>query len=518
MEYIAKVYQNDKHNSIPFSSPVLLSDFLIENEIVLPLNCGGKHTCGKCKVQVLGEQSKLSITEEKLLTSEEKSNHIRLACCTEIRGNCEIFVSEKPMQIQTNGYEKPMQNFQNQNGFGIAVDLGTTTVVASLYHLNNGQKVSMAAIENPQVVFGADVLSRMEKVLQGNNLISEKIQKGLLSLFEQLIRNAKIQKEDVNRIVIAGNTSMLSILTKQDVQSIVKPPFMPNELFGKMKKATEWNLDGFGEIPVWILPCISGYIGADTVASVCATEMSKSNGNCLLIDAGTNGEIVLKTNDSFYACSTAAGPAFEGVGLTCGMASKEGAISHVHIMNDDFQYEVIGNTSAQGICGSGMLDFLAIFVKIGVLDKQGIFKTSGHPFEEYMEQTEQQIVFRIPHTELIITQEDIRQIQMAKAAIASAILSLLKVANVQTQEIETIYLCGGFGTGLSVSSAQTIGMIPIHCPKIVAAGNASLAGAQQLLLQSELQCGMIKVTDNMKVIDLNNQENYMKMYIDNINF
>lgn len=449
----------------------------LSDTLALPLDCGGHGRCGRCKVRVSGRLSPLTAAEQSLLSQEEIQAGYRLACQCEIEGPYEITeasATDDAMQICTHFLTPmPTGTYTPQDPLGAAIDVGTTTLAAYWYNLETGTLVAQKAIPNPQRIFGADVISRIEKAGAGQ-----------LPQLSACLRQAvlRLLPPHYERLVITGNTVMLYLLCGYDPAPLAMPPFSLDHAFGLRHDA------------VYFPPCFSAYIGADIATAIWAAGLF-SGGQvtaekpALLLDAGTNGEIIVAAGGRLWGCSAAAGPAFEGSQISRGMPSVPGAICHVHA---DFSYETIAHAPARGYCGSGILDMTARLLDCGALDAQGLL-TSW------------------PNSDLpALTQDDIRQIQLAKAAIAAGCESLLHAAGVT--QLDTLYLSGGFGSELNVKSAQRIGLIP-PARRVVSLGNGAAYGASLLLLHPEWLDDFCAMRSVFTVVELGNDPRFADAFI-----
>lgn len=518
MEKQVTFVMEDTVSSFSYVPPMKIADLLSKFGVSFDLPCGGNHTCGKCKIKVSGEVSPLGKEERHFLSEEEQKNGVRLACFAIAEGDVSIVLEKEKLSILE---EDSLTEIvaDRHDGYGIAIDVGTTSVVLYLLDLFVGKTVKTASFENPQKVYGSDVLSRIDKVLLGENGVREILILELSKQISLLLDSTGIQKNDIQKMAFVGNTTMLQILLNMDIKPLITPPFSINEKLGKMKKAKEWGLPFLQDCDTFFAPCVSGYIGGDTTAALLAVDGFSSDENTLLVDVGTNGEMALVTRNKIWSCSTAAGPALEGVGISCGMRATMGAISHITVFGGTLSYTVIGNIEPKGVCGSGIVDLIAVLGMLRVIDQNGTLCTDNHPFTEYVLEENGQRVFMLPETELKITQEDIRNVQLAKAAVASGVSALLKEGQIREEQVDAVYLGGAFGNSISASSAAKIGLIPTKLSKrVIPVGNVAGKGAKQLLLQNDAQYAIIKGSEKIEDIVLNNLDGYMDSFMKEISF
>ncbi|NLK72641.1 MAG: DUF4445 domain-containing protein [Clostridiales bacterium] len=474
------------HTNVYTGQPV--GDLLKREGIPFSFPCGGNHTCGKCQVYIEGDVSPMTEQEKKLLGSANPG--MRLACFCTIMGDVFIKVHNEEANILAKAAMPDID--MTEKGYGIACDIGTTTVVVRLYKLESGEVLAERSEENEQKSYGADVISRIVSSKgEGLSVLSQLIRNQLERMISECMTEASIMQ--INKTVITGNTTMLHIYENLDPSSIAVVPFETKSLFGELSNYKHMNAE------VYIPRCIGAYIGADIVCAILASEMLEKDKCALIVDIGTNGEMALLKNGELICCATAAGPAFEGAGLSMGMMAKNGAIDSVVINNDDVSYTVIGNTEAKGICGSGILDAVYVMKEKGIIDETG-----------YLEED-----FVIGDSKVLVSQNDIRQIQLAKSAICAGIYTLIHDADVSMEEIETLYVAGGFGNHVNMVSATGIGLLPSELlNKIKFIGNGALAGASMILLNNDMLKKSEEISKKAKELHLSESAYFMDKYID----
>ncbi|MBQ2716209.1 MAG: DUF4445 domain-containing protein, partial [Clostridia bacterium] len=354
MNDMIKVYVNGESRSVP--SGLTLSEITGGDA-----PCGGHGKCGKCKVRARGKLSAPSEAELRLLTEDELKSGIRLACKTVALGDCEIetLASSAEAQIVTGGAFVEFELKPTFKKYGVAIDIGTTTLAAHLYDVR-GTLIAEHSRLNPQSEWGADVISRIEASIGGK---SDELARSIISALDKMIAelalSARIDAKEIDGAVITGNTVMLSLLTREDVEPFSHAPFEARRLFGETLSAKELGLCSLEPgARVCLPPCISAFVGADTVCALLATDLCGKD-CAMLADIGTNGEMALSYNGALRVCSTAAGPAFEGVGISMGMRGAFGAIDKVSVSGGELEIHVIGEGEAVGICGSGLVDAAA---------------------------------------------------------------------------------------------------------------------------------------------------------------
>lgn len=370
-------------------------------------------------------------------------------------------------QILIDGIAPRSVKKSSGNGYCLAVDIGTTTLAACLLHGETGREMASDRMRNPQVSYGADVISRIRYAQQGGmELLTNAIQKAVNAMSLQICAQTGIDPGQISVVCLVGNPAMQQLFLGINPENLARIPFLPVLTQAKYVPAKEY-IPCCSQAELMIVPDISGFVGADTAACVLATEMDRKDEITLLVDIGTNGEMVLRGGGKMVACSTAAGPALEGANISCGMSGQKGAIDHVWIENGKLCCSVIGDCNAEGICGSGLIDAVATALELGLLDGRGRIISA-----------EKQLCLC---DGVLLTQEDIRQVQMAKGAIAAGIELMAQYMEIELQNIEEVYLAGAFGAFMNPESACRIGLLPsVLLPKIKAVGNAAISGGRIL--------------------------------------
>jgi len=397
---------------------------------------------------------------------------------------------------------------------GVAVDIGTTTVVLYLVDCVSGKKLATISKANEQISFGADVTSRIEyAITHGHSELTNLIREQIASMLSDACEIANISSTKISQIALAGNTVMLHLAEDISPASMGTAPFKPQNLFGLSFPAWS-NLNVSRKTSIYYAPAVSAFVGGDITMGLMAAGFEKFDYPALLLDIGTNGEIVLKHNDTYYCCATAAGPAFEGAEIEMGMVAENGAISRVKLSSDKrvIGFSVIGGGEAKGFCGSGLIDLLAALLEKGEIDETGRLM-SGDKFFVYSDasamgsrrgKTPAELNSSAPPGAAPhISSGDIRKLQLAKAAIAAGIDVLLHYAGINESEIKLLALAGGFGSFLDTSSAARIGLfskelLPVSYP----VGNAAGDGAVLTLLEKDAKERLDKIRNKCEYIDL----------------
>jgi len=420
-----------------------------------------------------------------------------------------------------------------KSSYGIAFDIGTTTVAGYLLDLNTGKELSAVAKTNPQVIYGEDIISRIEFTQKSKDNL-EKLQKKIVNTLNEIIREiiqrAGIDKNNIYEMVIVGNTCMQHILLGFNPSNIALSPYIPvlkESLRLKAKDIPKLALKP--TVNIYIPSNISAFVGADITAGVLATYIWRDDKIVLFIDLGTNGEIILSSKKKLWACSTAAGPAFEGARISSGMRAAEGAIDKVKISNESITYRVIKDAKIKGICGSGLIDLIAELVKLGLINKSGKLIDREECNSELNEDIRKRIIkgqkgnkfllAKGKETEngnpIYLTQGDIREVQLAKAAIYAGIKILLTEVNIPPENIQKMLLAGAFGNFIGKESARRIGVIP-HLPlnKIESVGNAAGRGAEIVLLSEKTKKICEKISKEINYIELSSRSDFQEEFIE----
>ena len=461
-QVIIKLQPIDKRLTVTHGTPLI--DVLHEYGVEFP--CGGKGTCGRCKVRLLAGELGKNAEQQQKLDKLGLGADWRLACYCSVESNITLEVAQFENIILA---DNTTFEFQPRKGFGVAVDVGTTTLVVQLLNLENGQILDAATDVNPQARFGSDLISRIQSCIDGKQaelqtLIRQKIGAMVASVLTK-------HPVKISEVVLVGNTAMHHIFSGLNVQPLSFYPFESPDLGVQKFTSTSLDWDLPETTAIRFYPSIGSFVGSDILAGIAATKMAEREAFSVLIDLGTNGEIVVGNREQIVCASTAAGPAFEGAKISQGMRATTGAISSVTDTEDHFTCHVIGNVKAKGICGSGLIDAMAILLR---QEKIGMFGeiNSG---EEKIELT----------PSVFLTQQDIREFQLAKAAIAAGLQILLNRLKITFDEIDQVFIAGGFGNFLNIQHVIETGLIESTEDKIVKLGNTALIGAKMFLFEEE---------------------------------
>ena len=513
----------------------MLSKVLAEHGFPLNTRCGQRGLCHGCEIVL--QQGSLVIGN-----SEVTAPATLRACRARLNGPVSITIparsriEHKPQvgdtfEIALPCAHDPLFPANGPRDTAFAVDIGTTTVVVLLVDLTNGEVLSRAGGFNAQIHFGDNVLTRIDAARTPEAIAAMQeavVRETLAPLLLQACERADREPSRIAGGTIAGNTTMLHLLAGEDPTSLGIAPFTASFLAGKSMTAANIHLTAEGlapDTPIQLLPSIAGYIGADITAGVYATGMVFDEKPSLLVDIGTNGEIVLQHGGALTACATAAGPAFEGCGLRCGTRAREGAVSDLAITRDPFEIrlQTIGGTPperASGICGSAYIDFLASARGCGLLGHAGRFAAAAWAalpeIFRLTDDDERALSLAGPGSPRI-SEVDVAVLLQAKAAIGAGIETLLETAGIRAEEISRVYLAGGFGMHLNVENAIAIGLLPGFKPEQVrVVGNTSLAGALLALIDRTTLAEMEALREQVQVIELNLADGFEDRYVEHL--
>lgn len=465
-----------------------LRDVLFGEGVEFP--CGGQSGCGGCRVRVVQGSIAANADDREHLTETDIRAGWRLACRHHVESDVTLELAQWDMTILT---DSDAFTFTPRDGLGIAIDLGTTTIAAQLVDLSTGHVLQTRTALNAQAMHGADVLSRAHFALNGGaDELTRLIRRQLGALVIELAQGAPIK-----RIVIAGNSAMHHFFGGLEIAPLATYPFHPAQPAALQMPASSLGWPQLSA--VYVMPCIGGLVGGDILAGVKATGLANAPGLTALIDLGTNGEVVLAQNGKLICTSTAAGPAFEGAGISCGMQATRGAIDAVTLEEGKLQCRVIGGGPARGICGSGLVDAVAAGLASGFIAPNG----------------------RLQHDFALsdgvrLTPADIREVQLAKAAIAAGLRLLTAEFGATLGDIDMLYLAGAFGNAIRHQSACRIGLLPDLPGRITPAGNTALKGAKQALFDDGNDCEhMARRIENLS---LGNDQRFQDVFAEEMRF
>jgi uncharacterized 2Fe-2S/4Fe-4S cluster protein (DUF4445 family) len=456
-----------------------LIDILHEYGVEFP--CGGKGTCGKCQVKLLTGEIEVSELHQRKLDHFHLPADRRLACMSSCSGSITLQIEQFNHLILA---DETDFEFQPEEGYGVAVDLGTTTIVTQLVDLKTAKILAVETLLNPQVRFGADLISRIQAGLDGNDEeMKSLIRFAIGKMIGQMLEVCKVVPK---KVVLVGNTVMQRIFSGCDLTPLSCYPFEVSDLGMKSFTAEELGWEFPVSHAIQFYPSIGSFVGSDILAGIAATGLHQKEKFVALIDLGTNGEIVVGNKEQIICASTAAGPAFEGANLSMGMRAVTGAISSIRLQDGKMTSSVIGNTDPKGICGSALIDAVAVLQKLEVIG----------PFGEIGSGEESVLIEK----SVRLTQKDVYEFLLAKAAISAGISILARSLMIEVSDIEEIYIAGGFGNYIHIEHLLSTGMVESSEEKIRKMGNTALIGAKMFLFDhNELAPAILQKTRHVNL-------------------
>ena len=607
---------------LPIESSLTLLENLQKQGIFVESVCGGKGTCGKCRVRFIKGATPPSESDNRHLSEQEIAEGWRLACQAKVTEECEVFVppgsheEQAPilcagragrieidpetrkifLELQPQTLEHPIGDVDliiealgmgdlridpegldelshllrraqhrvtvtvahgeiskvesgdtTARNFGLAIDIGTSTLVVSLINLSTGEEKGVSARLNPQRQFGADVISRIQFCRENPGGIFQLwhvLMEELSQMVREVSRKAGVKLSDISEAIVVGNPTMQHLFLCIDPCYIGESPYAP-VISRKVRLQSSAGLGpSLGPFPAQTPPNLSGFVGSDIVGGIISQELLESDENQLLIDLGTNAEIVLGNKNRLLACNAAAGPAFEGAKIECGMIALKGAIDRVWFdeedveaassrlktrqdaaSTEDVRVHVIGDATPKGICGSGLVDAVACLLDLGILEPSGkmaspaaLPETLSPKIQKRLTQEGKEIRFHFS-TKVYVSQQDVRQLQVAKAAVAAGIEILTKKMGVETKQIQRVMIAGAFGSYVNPVSARRIGLIPnLPLDRVVSVGNSALEGAKMYLLSRRVRDVADRIRDIVELHELSADDDFKDVFVSKIPF
>ena len=480
MKCTIKLPQQQAHMDVPMGTNLL--EALRSGGFIVDAPCGGRGTCGKCRVIVDGVEMP--------------------ACQTTVDRDMTVKLPEdRRDSILTAGISVASAG---SGGCHAAFDIGTTTIAGFLID-GSGKELCSESCENPQRAYGADVISRIQYAIQTDGAVqTQQIRQCLSRMTAAMCQRCGIREEMIQTVSIVGNPAMQQLFLGISPENLARLPFSP-ALTEMREAAAKEYLPGLQNASLLIVPDISGFVGADTMACLLSTELGSREDWTLLVDIGTNGEMVLGNKGRMVASSTAAGPALEGANISCGMRGKPGAIDHVWIENGTLRCSTIGGLKAEGICGSGLIDAAAAALELGLINSRGRVQTE----DRCIHLTDQ----------VTLTQEDIRQLQLAKGAIAAGIQLMTEHLEIEPEDIQEVFLAGAFGTFMDPASACRIGLLPRELEgRTKAVGNAAGSGAKLLACDPGARDRIPSLMEKAEFLELASIPDFQYIFAENMTF
>jgi uncharacterized 2Fe-2S/4Fe-4S cluster protein (DUF4445 family) len=478
-----------------------LQDVLFAHGVEFP--CGGRGRCKGCKIKVLAGALPITDEDQQKLSPNELAEGWRLACRGRAESNLKIELAQWEATILT---DDSVFAFTPRAGLGMAIDLGTTTIVAQLVDLQTGHVLAVRAALNSQAKCGADIMSRVDTAVArgGQRTLQNMVHKQIGSLTKELLKAASCEGRDVESIVLVGNTVMHHLFCGISLEPLSRYPFEPVSPGLQMFEAVQlgWNIPG--NPTVRFLPCLGSFVGSDILAGLLATKLHENQQVTALIDLGTNGEIVVGNRERMLCASTAAGPAFEGARISMGMRAATGAISEVRARDGQLECHVLGNVAPRGICGSGLVDAAAVGLELGWISPMGRL-VNGDPLS-----------LAGP---VKLNQWDVRELQLAKGAIAAGLRILLEQWGAAKEDLAQVFLAGAFGNYLNYTSARRIGLLDFPAEKVQSSGNTALLGAKLALFSLPEHDGAYPQTlAKVKHVSLNEDARFQETFVEEMVF
>jgi uncharacterized 2Fe-2S/4Fe-4S cluster protein (DUF4445 family) len=506
--------------TIRFHPGISLRDILISGGFPMRSACGGHALCGQCLVQVDENTEAPTPGEIKWLSAAQLRAGVRLACQVKPKDNLHVTLeadfSARPWRpFREDEYSPvniPPSPRPKGTRYGVAVDLGTTHIRISLWNLKTNTRLDGRSNLNPQIAYGADVLTRLMEAARSVELaqeIGELAQRSIRQALNEMVTATAIQLADIGEICLVGNTAMLSLLSGRNHDLLLQPEYWTRRIdcqprdTGFLRDA--WGVSATAEIR--FIPSLGGFIGSDLLAGIVATRLTEQPAGALLIDFGTNSEMALWDGHLLRVTSAAGGPAFEGSGISCGMPGEAGAIYRVMATDSSFELGVLGDGTPTGICGSGLVDIVAWLRQYRRLDQVGRFIAA----------TDDEFVLHESEHTIVLKKRDVDTFQRAKAAIGAGVLWLCDQSGIKLSGLHQIYACGAFGRLLDITNAQAIGLLPnIPISQVDLQGNTALAGCETLLLSSIASSKLDALLAITQVHNMAEETTYERLFVENL--
>ncbi|HIS44559.1 MAG TPA: DUF4445 domain-containing protein [Candidatus Scatomorpha merdigallinarum] len=487
---------------------VTLLDVLRSESFDIAAPCGGQGKCGKCAVTLISSDGKRERVNACQILASDVGDRVVIAPDSASGG-----------EIQLSG--ALISGAGGLRGYAAALDIGTTTLAVRIVDRASGETLASASAWNAQAPYGADVISRIKHASrpEGLDKLTALARNQARELIITACGDAGIAQGEIDEILCCGNTTMEHIFAGISPESLGRAPYTPATYFTGGEALRD---EAFPNAAIRLAPCVSGFVGGDTVAAVHATGMAGKSGVRLLMDIGTNGELVLGGKDGLISCSVACGPAFEGAEISCGMRSVPGAISAVRFAQGEFWYVVIGGGYPKGICGTGIVDALAEMLRAGVVDGTGrLLEPDELPkgLRETVSVNKKGNVSFTVAPGVKLRAADIRKLQLAKAAVRAGVDLLMERAGVTAGDIDEVCLAGGFGTRLNIKSAAAIGLIPPElADKTRAVGNAALDGVHLALCEPDGAEKLLAIRERCEYMELAGSAEFSDAFVDAMAF
>ncbi|PPQ38705.1 Uncharacterized 2Fe-2 and 4Fe-4S clusters-containing protein, contains DUF4445 domain [Rhodoblastus acidophilus] len=549
---MAQVHFRSHDISVEVEQGASLLDAARRGRIRLDAPCNGAGTCGKCKVRLDdAARDAAHVVDSAKLSEAERREGFVLLCTTLVDGDLALDLpvgAEHGLKILEDGQQIDLplspwiakrhsperdvtellaggQAIAEERGdttpytYGLAVDIGSTTLVAALIDLNTGARVNSGSALNPQARYAQDVLSRIKlgSTAEGLELLSREVISEINRLIGALVDEARIPRRRIYEAVFAGNTCMLHLAARVDPEPLGRYPYTPTLTGDAHLSAKSLGLAIAKTGLVYVPPVVSGFVGADITAGMLSTSLADLQGVTLFVDIGTNGEMALARDGLLQATSTAAGPAFEGMNISCGMRAARGAIERVSLTGGDVHVQTIGDAPPVGLCGSGLLDAVAELAVHGVVETSGRFTKNRAALPSALQarfaKRDGKPAFHLTD-EIYLSQGDIRQVQLAKGAVRAGIDVLLRRNGLDAAQVDRALIAGSFGYHLTVRSLIDIGLFPPEFDgKVTYVGNSSQTGAEALLTHAPSRARLAELARAVEAVELANDEAFTKIFV-----
>lgn len=520
----------DRTVKVPVGSTLLEAARAVGITIDSP--CGGTGTCGSCRVRATGGLEPATRTERETLGGAGVAAGKRLACRARVTGDVVVTLDEPLREARvvtsaeqrTLDVEPPVARGIEAIGMvaGAAADIGTTTIAVQLLDLATGDVLATTGDLNDQRVFGADVLSRVAHAAEdGGADLQHLVALQLEAMLADVLRTAGLAAERLAEVVVVGNTAMTGLLLGADVSALGAAPYEGAPVAPARVGAYETGIVAFPSLDLTVLPGASAFVGSDIIAGILATGLAERVAPTLMIDLGTNGELALAAGGQIVATSTAAGPALEGASIECGMRAEAGAIERVDLEGDRLVLSTIGGREPAGICGSGLIDLVAALRDAGVIDPSGRFVDAvGSPFRRRFTARGDVRAFVVDaDAGVVLTQKDIRQVQLAVGAVRTGLELLLEDAGIRAHAVVNAIIAGGFGYHVRAESLVRLGLIPpVWLDRVAFGGNTALAGARMALVNSAARAKAEAISAVVRTVDLAAHPEFQQRFLGALNF
>ena len=520
MSRVTLIYGQEEA-SLESADGTQFSEVIAAANLPLEQPCAGRGTCGSCKVLVEQGGNLPDEIEREHLTPGELAVGTRLACRAQVQGDTQIVLS--PIVVYSNKIFKGSKRYRQQRDvpLGLAIDLGSTTVAAYLTMLDNSEVVAGGASLNQQRIYGADIISRLHAALQSEDH-RQRLQRLAVSSINQAIGSLKLSPkimQRVQRVSVVGNVAMHHLFAHLPIDTIATLPFHPYTTEAVCNASGLLNDILPASVQVMLPPVVGGFVGSDALACLAYFNYANPPGPQLAIDLGTNGEVLLTDGETILVASTAAGPAFEGVNISCGMRAVDGAIVDANLYGGEFEYETIGDEPPQGLTGSGLLRVVFELVRAGVIDETGRMATNPPVLADQLVRGHgPRILYLTPERNIWLTQKDIRELQKAKGAIRAAVAVLMKKLGMKSADLARVILTGSFGGQLDIDAVIGLGMIPdVPSEKVQSIPNGAGMGAAMFLSDEGFALGE-KLARAAQQVDLDRDIDFHQIFVEALAF